>query len=127
MVDLSDEGRPETSYIDGYGPDGFRIGGVLHPGPTLVSVGLIAAWPVGGLAEATPASLAAVLDVEPAIELLILGCGSRLAPPPRVLSVALRDRGIGLEPMDSGAACRTYNLLLVEGRSIAAALLPVGG
>ena len=58
------------------------------------------------------------------IELLLLGCGRRMAPPPSGLRQALRQAGIVLEVMDTGAACRTYNVLLSEERRVAAALLP---
>lgn len=126
MVNLTDERPPDSSYIDGYGPEGFRIGGVLHAGPLLVSNALIAPWPVLEIAEATPLSLEPLLGPDVSLELLVLGCGPRLQPPPKALSAALRERNIGLEPMDTGAACRTYNLLLIEGRAVAAALLPVG-
>jgi uncharacterized protein len=56
---------------------------------------------------------------------LLLGTGRRLQPPPAGLRAALKQAGIALEPMDSGAACRTYNVLMAEGRLVAAALLPV--
>lgn len=125
LVDLTDERPPDTSYIDGYGPEGFRIGGKLHAGPILLASGLIAPWAVSGLADATAASLDPLLDPKIALELLVVGCGLRLMPPPKALGAALRERGIGLEPMDTGAACRTYNLLLIEGRKVAAALLPL--
>jgi uncharacterized protein len=125
LVELTDERPPNSTYIDGYGPDGFRIGGRLHTGPTLVGGSLVAPWAVGGLAEATPESLAPLFDADPGLELLVLGCGPQLKPPPKALSAALRERKIGLEPMDTGAACRTYNLLLIEDRRVAAALLPV--
>ncbi len=127
MVDLTDERPPDASYIDGYGPDGFRIGGHLYDGPILVTSGLVADWPVGALGEATADSVAPLFEPDRGIELVIVGCGPQLLPPPRALSAALRERGVGLEPMDSGAACRTYNLLLIEGRRVAAALIPVGG
>lgn len=125
MVHLTDERPTDSSYIDGYGPDGFRIAGVLHAGPLLVASGLIAPWPVSGLADAALGTFDPLLASDTAFELLIVGCGARLSPPPRGLSAALRERNIGLEPMDTGAACRTYNLLLIEGRAVAAALLPV--
>ena len=59
------------------------------------------------------------------VELVLLGCGVKMALPPKALKQALKDKGIALEPMDTGAACRTYNVLLADGRRLAAALLPV--
>jgi len=60
-----------------------------------------------------------------AVELLLFGQGARMAPVPPALRQGLREAGIGLEPMDTGAACRTYNVLAAEGRRIAAALIAV--
>jgi uncharacterized protein len=68
---------------------------------------------------ATPLALAGRIDV------LLLGLGAEVAIVPRALREALEAAGIGVEPMNSPAACRTYNVLLGEGRRIAAALLPV--
>ena len=74
----------------------------------------------GGLEDlAAPLALAGKIDV------LLLGMGAEVAIVPRALREALEAAGIGVEPMNSPAACRTYNVLLGEGRRIAAALLPV--
>jgi uncharacterized protein len=62
---------------------------------------------------------------EPAAELLIIGCGARFAAPPKGLRQDLRARGIAVEWMDTGAACRTFNVLLGEDRRAAAAILAV--
>ncbi len=58
-------------------------------------------------------------------EVVILGTGARLRFPPRDIALAFRSRGIGFEVMDTGAACRTYNILMTEGRPVAAALLMI--
>ncbi len=113
----------EVSYgdgvpIDGYGPAGFRIAGTLHPGPVFVRPGGAVGW--GGYEdEATLLSAAGVIDV------LLLGTGAEIAPIPDTLRVTLEASGIGVELMGSGPACRTYNVLLGEGRRIGAALLPL--
>ena len=59
------------------------------------------------------------------VEILLLGCGPRMAPVPRPLRETLRAAGIVIEAMDTGAACRTYNVLMSEGRRVAAALIAV--
>jgi uncharacterized protein len=114
----------EISYgsaqpIEGYGPGFFRLG--TH---VLRNACLITPWdagPWGGLEDlATPLAMAGRIDV------LLLGLGAEIAPVPRAFREALEAEGIGVEPMNSPAACRTYNVLLGEGRRIAAALLPVG-
>ena len=68
-------------------------------------------------------SLAPIVAAAPAVELLILGLGPRFLPVPAALRQALKDQGIALEAMDTGAACRTYNVLLAEDRRVAAALI----
>lgn len=104
--------------IESYGPGFFRIGTHLLRGATIVTPWNAGAW--GGLDDlATPLTMAGKIDV------LLLGLGADITPVPRAFRAALEEAGIGVEPMNSPAACRTYNVLLGEGRRVAAALLPV--
>ena len=105
--------------IESYGPGFFRIGTHLLGGATFVTPWHAGAW--GGLDD-----LAAPLAMAGKIDVLLLGLGADIAPVPRAFKQALEAVGIGVEPMNSPAACRTYNVLLGEGRRVAAALLPVG-
>jgi uncharacterized protein len=73
--------------------------------------------------EVTAESLAPVRTADPAIEILVLGCGARFVPVPAQLRAALKADGIVVEAMATGSACRTYNLLLAENRRVAAALI----
>jgi uncharacterized protein len=109
--------------IQGYHPGGFRIAGSAHEGSVLVLPERTFSWPVQAADQVTLESLAPIVAAAPAVELLILGLGSRFLPAPTALRQALKDRGIALEAMDTGAACRTYNLLLAEDRRVAAALI----
>lgn len=102
--------------IDGYGAGFFRVGGKAYDGAVLVLPKSVAPW--GGY-EDDAALLALKVDV------LFIGTGAETTHIPRELRMALEAAGIGVEPMASPAACRTYNVLLAEGRRIAAALLPV--
>ena len=78
------------------------------------------------IAEVTLASLAPVVE-HGGVEILLLGCGRRMrAGAGGIARSALRRHGIVVDAMDTGAACRTYNVLLAEDRRVAAALLPVG-
>lgn len=104
--------------IDGYGPNGFRIGGALHPGPLVLGPSGLAAW--GGFEEVGP-----LLALSGAIDVLLIGTGAEIAPIPAELRTTLEDAGLGVDMMATGPACRTYNVLLGEGRRIGAALLPV--
>ena len=82
-------------------------------------------WDVADISELTLKSLAAVTGAAPPAEILLLGCGAHVASVPEVLRTQLRKRGIVVEPMDTGAACRTFNLLIAEGRRVAGALIAV--
>ena len=114
----------EISYgtakpIDGYGPGFFRVGGHLLRGACLITPWDAGLW--GGFADtAAPLSLAGRIDV------LFVGTGAEIAHLPEPFREALEAAGLGVEAMSSPAACRTYNVLLSEGRRIAVALLPVG-
>lgn len=119
---LQSIGRP---LIEGYGAGGFRIAGTRAEGPVLVSARGASAWAVTGLGDASLESLRALLDGDATIEMLILGSGPSMALAPSALRDPLRARGIRLEVMATGAACRTFNVLVAERRPVGAALLPV--
>lgn len=104
--------------IEGYGPGFFRIGGEVHEGPIAVLPSGVAPW--GGYDAA-----AALLAAAPDIDVLFVGTGAEIAPIPSAFRTALEEAGLGVEAMSSPAACRTYNVLLSEGRRVGLALLPV--
>ncbi len=104
--------------IEGYGPGFFRVGGHVLRGPSLITPWDAGQW--GGLEDIqSPLSLVGKIDV------LFLGMGAAIAPAPKAFRAAMEEAGIGVEVMASPAVCRTYNVLLSEGRRIAACLLPV--
>ncbi|MFO8126101.1 Mth938-like domain-containing protein [Yoonia sp.] len=104
--------------IDGYGTGFFRVGGKKYDGPLLVLPSGVSPW--GGF-EDTATILENVAD----IDVLFVGTGAEITHPPKDFRTTLEDAGIGVETMASPAACRTYNVLLSEGRRVAVALLPV--
>jgi uncharacterized protein len=108
--------------IESYGPRGFRVTGVAYARSILVFPDATLDWEVAGIEDVTPDALRPVVE-RGGTEILLLGCGTRMRPVPAALRQALKAAGIGLEPMDTGAACRTYNVLLAEDRRVAAALL----
>ena len=122
-MDFIRERPPGRQLIQGYQEGGFRIAGVRHEGSVLVLPDRTLAWPVRGLEQLTLESLAPIRAAEPAVEILLLGCGRRFAMASAELRQALRGEGIALEPMDTPAACRTYNVLLADERRVAAALI----
>ncbi len=113
--------------IDAYGEGGFRISGQRVEGSVIVFPDRIAAWAVVAAGDMNAASLAAVSAAARAgsVELLLIGTGSRMTQIDRTLRQELRADGIVIEAMDTGAACRTYNVLMAEGRRVAAALIAV--
>jgi uncharacterized protein len=115
----------DRQVIDSYGATSFRVSGVAYDGAILVFPDATLAWPATSMAEVTAASLAPVTS-HGAVEILLIGCGKKMVPVPRALRQTLREAGIVVDTMDTGAACRTYNILLAEDRRVAAALLPAG-
>lgn len=104
--------------IDGYGPGFFRIGGQVIEGPVTVMPSGIANW--GGYDD-TDALLAMVGKVD----VVFVGTGAEITHPPAAFRHLMEAAGLGVETMASPAACRTYNVLLSEGRRVALALFPV--
>ena len=80
-------------------------------------------WPPQSFADLRAEHFALLLELKP--EIVLLGSGDRLRFPVPVLTAQLFEQGIGVEVMDTGAACRTYNILINEGRRVAAALLMI--
>ncbi len=104
--------------VDGYGEGFFRIGGEVYNGAVLTGAMGTSAW--GGYEDR-----AALLSLAGDVDVLFIGTGPEVAHIPGDLRAALEGAGLGVETMNSPAACRTYNVLLSEGRRIALAVLPV--
>jgi uncharacterized protein len=121
-VKLHADPRGQHNFLTGYGPGWVAVNGQRHERSLLVLPDrLDAAWgPAAGeaLQEAHLAPLAALAG-----HVLLLGTGARQRFPEASLLRPLIAAGLGLEVMDSGAACRTYNILVAEGRAVAAALI----
>ena len=111
--------------IESYGGGRFRVSGIYHEGSLIVTPETSLPWPVSDFSELTHASLKPLLSLDYRPSVLLIGCGRSIRPLPEGLRAALRAEGMVLEPMDSGAACRTYNVLMSEERQVAAALIAV--
>ena len=114
---------PGRKIIQSYGDGRFRIAGTVHTGSVLVWPERVEAWPVAEAGAIKFDSFSALATAEEATEILLVGCGARFLLAPSGLREALREGGMVLEWMDTGAACRTFNVLLAEDRRIAAALI----
>ena len=120
-----DPSRPTPVYqvVEGYGPARFRISGEVYETSVIVFPERTIEWKIPSFEELTPSDFAPIMEASEVIEILLLGCGTRMELVPRSLRDPLRAAGIVIEPMDSGAAARTYNVLLSEDRRVAAALI----
>lgn len=115
--------RPATRhFVRGYSPGTLRIGEQEYSRSVIVSAQtLITDWRPQRMDQLTAADLEPALALRP--EVLLLGSGVRQVFPSHDLLAHLYAARVGFEVMDTGAACRTYNLLVGEGREVAAALL----
>lgn len=104
--------------IDGYGPGFFRIAGARHEGHLLLLNGQAMDW--GGLSDTQP-----LLDAKDSFDILFIGTGAEIAPLTPEQAAHFAEMDLHPDLMATPPACRTYNVLLAEGRRVAAALLAV--
>ncbi len=122
MVEQVPEGR---QIIQRYGNGGFHVSGRHFMGPILVLADHTVAVEASSPGELDVAALAEALAPDMAVELLLVGSGLAIRHLSPAAREALQAARIGFDVMNTGAACRTYNLLLAEGRHVAALLFPV--
>jgi uncharacterized protein len=116
---------PGRAPIEAYGNGGFRFADMSHRGSLLCLPSGIHGWEPADPQALTDADLEKVFAEAGDIEILLVGTGSELRPLPKALRAALKEAHISADPMSTGAAVRTYNVLLAEDRAVAAALLAV--
>ncbi|MSP68452.1 MAG: hypothetical protein EXQ96_10285 [Alphaproteobacteria bacterium] len=109
--------------IQGYGPGRFRVAGIIYQGSVIVLPEATRPWAVAAFAQVTLPALRDAFTADPAPEIALLGCGKGSAMLAAEVRDGLRALGLAVETMDTGAACRTFNVLLAEGRRVAAALI----
>lgn len=124
-MDLLPRIPADRQVINAYGDGGFRISGKHWTESVLVFPGQTLPWGIADISAINTTSLEPAFSMEPAVELLLIGCGPSMVFIDKALRGEIRTRGLVIEPLDTGAACRTYNLLMGEGRRVAAALIPV--
>ena len=115
----------QVQLIRSYGPGHFLISERQWRSPVLVTRLQTTAWSVTCAEDLALDNLTAITEAPTPTELLVVGCGPRAVFLPPPLRAALKAAGMALEVVDTGSACRTYNVLLAEGRRVAAALIPV--
>lgn len=111
--------------IQRYGDGAFTVSGETYRGSVLVLPSQTLQWAASSIAELSENHFMPVWMAEPPVELLLIGCGKHTVTLEAGLRQKLRARGVSVETMDTGAACRTYNVLMAEERRVAAALFAV--
>ena len=113
--------RPEgRNLFTGYGDGYVKVNDERHEENLIVAPDRLQTWEAESFEALTPEHLRALLDLKP--EIVILGTGERLRFPPPPVARILAEAAVGLETMDTKAACRTFNILMAEGRRVVAAI-----
>ncbi len=116
---------PGRAPIDVYGNGGFRFADMSHRGSILCLPSGIYGWDMTATDALTPDRFQKVIDEAAEIEFLLVGTGDDMRPLPQALKTAFRDAGMSSDPMNTGAAVRTFNIMLSESRAVACALIAV--
>ncbi len=124
-MDITPPVGADRQLIQGYGDGGFRVSGTRHKGSILVLPRLTLAWSIENIDNLAIEDLAPVRDAVEPVGVLLLGCGATGALIDPELRARVREWGVVIEAMGTGAACRTYNVLLTEDRDVAAALIAI--
>ena len=111
--------------VKSYGEGGFNSAGKRYEGSVLVFPERTIPWSVTRPDEITNESLNDLVEASEAVDMVLIGCGPRFLPPPEGLREFLKSHGMVLEWMDTGAACRTHGLMLMEERRVATALIAI--
>ena len=119
---LAEDAVTSRYRITAYGDDSVTVNEVVYRQSLILTAEeMITPWAVSRLEDLSRQDLAPVLDLNPAV--VLLGTGSRQQFPRAEIIALFGQRGIGLEVMDNGALCRTFNILIAEDRAVAAAIL----
>ena len=113
----------DRQFVQSYGAGRFKVSRIEYQGSIIVLPGRTLSWHIAKHDDINIKNLVAVLEEVPRIEILLIGCGQMMQLLPRELTDACRRKGLAVDAMDTGAACRTYNILAAEGRRVAAGLV----
>ena len=116
---------PGRAPIDSYGNGGFRFADMSHRGSLLMLPSGIYGWDVVEGDPLTPEAFERVFQEASEIEVMLVGTGLDIRPLPADLKAVFRKNNISSDPMSTGAAVRTYNIMLAESRAVAAAFIVV--
>jgi len=116
---------PTPAPIDAYGNGGFRFGGMSHRGSIICFPDGMWAWPVASIKDVNADTLAQAFARGETLDVFLIGAGSDPAFLPPALRAMFHDLSISVDVMTTGAAVRTYNVLLAENRRAGAGLIAV--
>ena len=111
--------------IEAYGDGGFRLQGAVFKGSLLLLPTVMNPWLPDDFDSVTVEAIEPICAAANEIDLVLVGTGATMRPLPAAVRARFMACGMAVEPMSTGAACRTYNVLVVEGRRVAAALIAV--
>jgi uncharacterized protein len=123
MVDITPLIAADRQVIKSYSKLGFKVSGTLYQGAAVVFPDRTVPWKIDSVYDLKTEDFSIFKKDE--IDILLMGCGNKAERMELPVIQTLKARGILLETMDTGAACRTYNVLMADGRRIAAALFPM--
>ena len=124
-MDVTPLVKQDTQIIQSYAGGQFRISGDVYQGAVIVTPEHTVSWDFSGtVADLSINDFALLIQQSNHIDVVLLGCGSQIQFLSPMLKGSLKDKGLSIDVMDTGAACRTYNVLVAEGRRVATALLP---
>ncbi len=127
-MDITPLLRSGQQIIKSYAGGVFKVNDSSYSSAIIVTPDITIIWDIGDITEVSALSLAhftALIEKSNDIDVVLLGCGKTMVFLPSELRGDLKKSGLSVDIMDSGAACRTYNVLMSEGRRVACALLPV--
>jgi uncharacterized protein len=122
---LTRQSSADRQLVQRYGNGGFRVSGVVFQGSVIVTPTASQSWSVASMDALTLDHFQPLIARAATLDVCLLGCGMQMRPLPRAIREALKEAGLTVDPMDTGAACRTYNVLMGEGRAVAAALIAI--
>lgn len=114
---------PQVLPIASFGDGGFRFGSMSHLGPLLVLPDGMRAWDIK--AQLKPGDFKQIVDVKSQLDFVLLGTGAEMIRPPKEIVALFVNEGLNIDYMSTSSAVHTYNVMLAEGRRLAAAFVAV--
>jgi len=124
-MDITPMVKAGQNIIQGYIEGGFKVSGERYDGAVCVEPDALRVWDVHSFEALRREDFQFLIDRVAEIDVVLLGCGARMQFLPRDLKADLSARGLIVDVMDTGAACRTYNVLVADGRRVVAVMFPI--